>query len=167
MENTHPTKTFNKRKVSLIAGIVVLLLSLCVIFPIESSKTIVLEGLGYTFLTLAIAMLLIMIGLLGKFFCKSLLFLILSSFIGFTFFYFAYPLVPYSSLVAFWLGIPSGVITALIFLIFNFYFLTDVKNPRFLKKVVVYPLILFIVSVLFGYGGDWYSEIMQYFKLNG
>ena len=167
MENTDPTKTVNKRKVTLISGIIVLLLTVCVIFPIESSKTSFLEELGYTFLTLIIALLLIMIGLLGKSFFKGLLFLILSSLIGFIFFYFAYPLVPHAFFVAFWLGIPSGIITALIFLILNFYFLKHVKKGRILKQTIIYLLILFLVSVLFGYGGDWYFEITQYFKLNG
>lgn len=158
------TRFSTTRKVLLIAGILILLISTCVIFPIESSKTSFLEGFGYTFLTLAIALLLLMYGLMGNNFFKGLLFIVTSSILGAVFFYVAYPLAPFTVFVAIWLGIPSGIITALIFMIGDFYFFNAIKNYKLLKQIIVYMVILFIVSVLFGYGGDWIFEITEYFK---
>lgn len=152
------------RKVLLITGIFTLLLGTCVIFPIEYSKAIVIEEFGYTYLTLAIALLLLMCGLMGKQVFKGLLFLLISSIIGAVFFYLAFPVIPFAVFIAIWLGIPSGIIAALLFLIVNFYFFKEIRNHKLLKQIIVYLIILFIVSVLFGYGGDWIFAITEYFK---
>jgi hypothetical protein len=150
---------FNKfsttRKVLLIAGIIILLLSTCVIFPIEYSKASFVEEFVYTYLTLAIALFSLMFGLMWKHFFKGLLFVVISSIVGAFFFYVAYPVVPFAAFIAIWLGIPSGIITALIFMIVNFYFFKEQKSYRLLKQIAVYFIILLVVSVLFGYGGDW------------
>ncbi len=158
------TKVSTTRKVLLITGICTLLISICIVFPIESSKTNFLEDFGYTFFTLAIALLLLLYGLLGKHFLIGLLFVITSSIAGAIFFYVAYPLVPFTVFVAIWLGIPSGLITAIIFMIANFYFFNAIKKYKLIKQIGLYVIILFIVSVLFGYGGDWIYEITEYFK---
>ena len=152
------------RKVLLIAGILTLLVSTFIVWPIESRKTSFLEELVFTFLGLAISLLLLMVGLLGKDFFKGLLFLFLSAIFGALCFYVVYPPVTFASFIAVWLGIPSGLVTAILFMIINFFFLTELKSYKLFKKVIVYFIILFIVSILFGYGGDWSFEISQYFK---
>ncbi|TDQ08294.1 hypothetical protein [Pedobacter metabolipauper] len=166
MENiSQPAKAFtNIRKAFLIAGIITLAISVAVIFPIESSKTYFLEELPYTFLTLAIALLLGMFGLLGNNFFKGLLLLFVSSIVGFILFYFAFPVIRGSAFISIWLGIPSGIIAALVFMVANYYFLRAAKSYRLLKQIIVYSIILLIVAILFGYGGDWIYDITEYFK---
>ncbi|MBC8984958.1 hypothetical protein H9X96_04125 [Pedobacter sp. N36a] len=165
MINTKLLANFSTpRKAILMVGIFTLLISTCVIFPIQKEESNFLEDFTYTFLGLFLALLLLMIGLLGKDFFKGLLFLFLSAIFGAVFFYVAYPVVQYASFIAVWLGVPSGVLTAILFMIFNFCLLKDLKRYKLLKQIIVYLIILFIVSVLFGYGGDWMFEITEYFK---
>lgn len=152
------------RKALFIAGILTLLASTCVIFPIERSNTSFLEGFVYTFSILAASLLLLMSGLMGKNFFKGILFIAVSSIIGAVFFYVAYPPVPFAAFIAIWLGIPSGIIAALVFMIVNFYFFKEIKSFRVLRQTTAYLAILCVVSVLFGYGGDWFFEITEYFR---
>lgn len=147
----------NNRKIPLIAGAILFLICICIIFPIEYKRNSFIEEFVYTYYTLALALLLMMFGLMGRNFFKGLLFLVLSALIGAVFFYVAYPLVPYAAFIAVWLGIPSGILAALIFMVFNFYFLNKQNRYKLLKQIGVYSLILLIVSVLFGYGGDWFG----------
>jgi len=146
----------NKRKVPLIAGVILLLISVCIIFPIEYRRNSFLEEFVYTYSTLALALFLMMFGLMGRDFFKGLLFLFLSSIVGAVFFYYAYPLVPHASFIAVWLGIPSGIIAGLVFMVLNFYILNKQVGFKLLKQLAAYLIILLIVSVLFGYGGDWF-----------
>lgn len=165
MINTKLLTNFSTpRKAILMAGILTLLISTCVIFPIQKEESNFLDDFSYTFLGLFLALLLLMIGLLGKDFFKGLLFLFFSTIFGAVCFYVAYPPVTFASFIAVWLGVPSGVVTAILFMIVNFYFLKDLKRYKLLQQIIVYFIILFIVSVLFGYGGDWSFEISQYFK---
>lgn len=165
MINTKLLTNFSTpRKAILMAGILTLLISTCVIFPIQKEESNFLDDFTYTFLGLFLALLLLMIGLLGKDFFKGLLFLFFSTIFGAVCFYVAYPPVTFASFIAVWLGVPSGVVTAILFMIVNFYFLKDLKRYKLLQQIIVYFIILFIVSVLFGYGGDWSFEISQYFK---
>jgi hypothetical protein len=144
------------RKAFLIGGAITLLISTCVIYPMERSRANYLDEYRNTFLTLAIALLLLMPGLMGKQVFKGLLFLATSSLIAVAFFYVAYPLVPFTFFIAILLGIPSGIITGLIFMIINFCFFGKIETNKLPKQIVVYLIILLVVSVLFGYGGDWF-----------
>ncbi|WP_442588097.1 hypothetical protein ACSBL2_18810 [Pedobacter sp. AW31-3R] len=146
----------NRRKVPLIAGVILFLISVCFIFPIEYRRNSFLEEFVYTYSSLALALFLMMFGLMGRYFFKGILFLVLSSIVGAVFFYVAYPLVPYAAFIAVWLGIPSGIIAALIFMVLNFYILNRQTRFKLLKQIAAYLIILLIVSVLFGYGGDWF-----------
>lgn len=154
----------NTRKILLISGMVTLLISTCVIFPIEYNKNTLLEEFVYTFLTLAIALFLLLIGLLGKHFFKGVLFILVSSIIGSVLFFVAYPSSPFAMFIAIWIGIPSGIITALIFMLVNYWFLNKIENYKLMKQIFLYSIILCMVSILFGYGGDWIFEIKEYFK---
>lgn len=144
------------RKAFLLGGTITLLISTCAIFPLERSRANYLEEFQNTFITLAIALLLLMAGLMGKKVFKGLLFLGVSTLIAVAFFYVAYPLVPFTLFVAVILGIPSGIITGLIFMVINYYFFRDIKTYKLFKQIIFYLIILSVVSVLFGYGGDWF-----------
>lgn len=152
------------RKVVLLAGILVLLISTCVIFPIQKKDSNFMEDFTLTFLGLILALLLLMIAFMGKDFFKGLLLLFLSTLIGPLLFYVVYPPNVFATFIAVWLGVPSGLIAAVIFLILNFWWLREVKNYKLLKQIILYCSILSIVSVLFSYGGDWMFEINQYFE---
>jgi membrane protein YdbS with pleckstrin-like domain len=52
-------------------------------------------------------------------------------------------------------GVPSGLISGVLFLISNYYFkLNEKKESKYVKQVLLYFFILLFVSVLFKYGGD-------------
>lgn len=165
MEHTkEQTNLIGKRKVVLWAGVITLLISLLVIYPVERSKANYIDEFGFTYLTLFIALPLIMFGLMGKSFFKGILMVALSAVVGAVFFYFAFPPFLFSSFIAVLLGVPSGIITALLFLIVNHYFFKDIRSYKRIKQVAVYFIILLVVAVLFGYGGDWIFDITEYFK---
>ena len=165
MENSERSnKKLAGRKICLILGAIFFVLSVFIFFPIESSKSNFLEDLPMTFSALFTALILLMIGFMGKHFFKGILFLLLSGVVGYFLIYFGYPLGQFSVLAAFWLGIPSGIVAALIFLVVNYYFLIRIKTHKIIKKIVVYLIILLIVAILFGYGGDWYFEFTEYLK---
>lgn len=138
MEKTNQSKLFNLKNTFLLGGIITLFISLCIIFPIESSKSDFIFDLVYTFLTLAIALLLIMLGLMGKHFFKGILFLAGSSIFGYIFFYVAYTNDPFNVLAALCLGVPSGILTALVFLIANFEFFNDKTKYKLLKLSLIH-----------------------------
>ena len=149
----------------LIAGVIILTISLCLIFPIESSKTSYINELPFTFLTLALAMFTLMYGLMGKHFFKGLLFLLFSVLFSFCAWLVFYPSDWLATFVAIWAGIPSGIIAGLLFMVVNFQFIKDENRYKlFFKRLVSYCLILFVVSYLFHNGGDWIFEISEYFK---
>lgn len=159
-----PVKTFDFKKLCLIGGIITLLVSLGIILPIETSKTYFIEELPFTFLTLALALFLMMFGLMGKDFFKGLLVLFSSALLGFACIYSVNFKDPWNVLAAVWLGIPSGIITALIFLVISFFFLKDKTNYKRPKQVITYVIILAVVSILFTHGGDWLFELTQYME---
>ena len=153
------------RKPILIAGVVILTISLCFIFPFEYNRTNYITDLKLTFLSLAIAMFTLMFGLMGKHFYKGLLFLICSTLFSFIAWFFLYPVGWLSAIVAIWGGIPSGVIAGLLFMLFNFQFIKDENRYiLFFKRLISYLVILGIVSILFDKGGDWIFDISEYFK---
>lgn len=164
MEKTDQAKIFNKRNIFLTGGIITLLISLLIIYPVEYGKSYLIDDFVYTFLTLAIALFLLMFGLMGKSFFKGILFLLGSTIFGFIVFYFAYLRIPWSGLAAVYLGIPSGIVTAIVFFLGNYLFLRNKTNYKLLKQVTMYLLILLVVSILFAFGGDWSFEISQYLQ---
>lgn len=153
------------KKPVLIAGVVILTISLCFIFPYEYNRTNYITDLKFTFLSLAVAMFTLMFGLMGKHFFKGLLFLICSALFSFIAWFFLYPSGWFSTIVAVWAGIPSGVIAGLLFMLFNFQFIKDENRYiLFFKRLISYMVILGIVSILFHNGGDWIFDISEYLK---
>ena len=153
------------KKWLLMSSASILLISLCVIFPIEKSKSAFLSTYIYTYLTLGVAMLLGMYSLMGNHFFKGLLFLVCSTGFSFCGWYLVFYNDFWGIVPAIYGGIPSGLVTGLLFLIVDGKFLRDkYKNSRLIKRVIIYLLILLLVSVLFEKGGDWAFELSEYFK---
>ena len=66
---------------------------------------------------------------------------------------------------ALYAGIPAGIVAGLVFLIFNYQFIKDEnKVTLFIKRLILYSILLFISSILFAKGGDWIFDISEYFK---
>jgi len=152
------------RKWFLIASGITLLVSLCVIFPIEK-KSEFISDLVYTFITLGLAMLLGMYGLMGKKILGGLLILLMSVIISFISWYIVFYNDFWGIIPAIYGGIPSGIVAGLLFLITDANFLADDnKYKRFIKRLSTYSVLLIIISVLFAKGGDWIFEISEYFK---
>ena len=149
----------------LIAGVVIFTISVCIIFPYESSKSNYIDNFKFTFLTLALAMFTLMYGLMGKHFFKGLLFLLFSAVFSFA----CWSLFLYNDfwgiIPALYAGIPAGIVAGLVFLIFNYQFIKDENTiRRYAKQFALYGVILLISSVLFAKGGDWIFELTAYFK---
>ena len=67
-----------------------------------------------------------------------------------------------SSIAVVWGGIPSGLISGILFLTGNYFLrLNEKKQYKHIKQVLLYFLILLMVSVLFRYGGDWYFDVFE------
>ena len=161
MEDIETKKGLNKRKFTAIAGIITLLVSVFVIYPIELGKANYVSEFVYTYVGLSIAVLLLMLGLMGKYFIKGLSFILVSTILGFTLIALS---VEFGAILGFVIGIPSGVIAGIIFLVINFYFLKNIKRYRLPVQIVSYFIILCIVSFIFFRGGDWIYDITEYFK---
>ncbi|KRT13151.1 hypothetical protein ASU31_26050 [Pedobacter ginsenosidimutans] len=148
------------KKKSLWVGIALSLIAVGVIFPIE--KTDFLDDLVYTFSTLLIGLLIIIYAISGANFLKVIGFLLGSILISMLFWFLFERGGWGASIAVIWGGIPSGLISGILFLIGNYYLkLGEKKEYKYLKQLLLYFFILLIVSVLFRYGGDWYYDVFQ------
>ncbi len=161
MENIETEKGSKKRKFTAIAGVTTLLVTVFVIYPIEMGKANFVSDFVYTYLGLAVALLLLMSGLMGKYFVKGLSFVLASTILGFTLIALS---VEFGAILGFVIGIPSGVMAGIIFLVINFYFLKNIKSYRRPIQIISYFIILCTVSIIFFRGGDWIYDITEYFK---
>lgn len=84
MEDIETKKGLKKRKFTAIAGIITLLVSVFVIYPIEMGKANYVTDFVCTYVGLVVAVLLLMLGLMGKYFIKGLSFMLVSTILGFT-----------------------------------------------------------------------------------
>lgn len=102
---------------------------------------------------------------MGKYFFKGVLFLLFSAVFSFFcwagyFFNDFWGIIP-----AVYAGVPAGIITGLLFLIFNYQFIShENKVVLFVKRLMLYGIILFVVSIVFAKGGDWIFDISYYLK---
>ncbi|MET4083015.1 hypothetical protein ABIB40_002982 [Pedobacter sp. UYP30] len=158
------------KKYYLIAGLIILLISALVIFPIESAKTDFIMGLGYTYLTAIIGVLVTMYGLMGNKFFKGLLFVFCSAIFSFFICIFFFVVIApdvnfFSTIIATWIAIPIGILAAVIFLFVNYRFIADEnKYKLFFKRLICYLLILAVLGVLFFKGSDWISSVSEFIK---
>lgn len=149
----------------LIAGVIILTICLCFIFPYEYNRTNYISDLKLTFLSLAAAMFTLMYGLMGKHFFKGLLFLICSALFSFCCWWLFFYSDFWGMIPALYAGIPAGIVAGLVFLIFNYQFIKDEnKVTLFIKRLILYSILLFISSILFAKGGDWIFEMSEYLK---
>jgi len=156
------------RKIILIAGIIIGLVDLCVIFPIEYSKSSYITDFVFTYICLVVAVLFVLYGFTGRKFFNYLLFMVLSAFIGSVCWFFIFYGDLWQKLLMVWIGIPAGLLTALLFFPLRYYIFCrpsvpliekDKKKIGYLKQVILYFILLFLVSILFFYGGDWIDSI--------
>lgn len=177
-----------KRKIKpqkpiLIAGIVILVISLCVIFPVEYSKASFVSDLKFTYFTLGIATLTFMYAFMGKNTYKGLLFLLCSSIFSIICWFVFLPESELSksnskvfeltitifsffeNFAKLYMGAVTGIVAGLIFLIVNARFSKD-ENPYqlFFKRLIAYLVILAVVCFFFAKGGDWIFEISEHAK---
>lgn len=158
MENIEIEKGLKQRKITAIVGVITLLVSVFIIYPIEMGKANFVSDFVYTYSVLAVALLLLMLGIMGKYFITGLSFVLASTILGFMLILLS---VEFGAILGFVIGIPSGVIAGLIFLVVNFYFLKDVKSYRLPIQIASYFFILCTVSFLFFRGGDWIYDITE------
>ncbi|WP_157287834.1 hypothetical protein [Pedobacter cryoconitis] len=146
---------WRNRKLFIIAGGILVIMAIAVIFPIEKSKAITIAEFHYTYLTLIIGVLLSLYGFLGTRIFTALLFMILSAIISSMIWFMLFSDSFVSMIVAIWIGFPVGLLVGLIFVIVNALFLEPVERKRWklIKQVLVYVLILSMFTLLFYKGG--------------
>jgi hypothetical protein len=146
------------KKMSLWVGIALIIIAFGVVFPIE--KTDFLDDLVYTFSTLLIGLLVIIYAISGANFLKAIGFLLGSILISMLFWFLFERSGWGASIAIIWGGIPSGLVSGILFLISNYYLkLGKKKEYKCFKQLLIYFFILLMVSVLFKYGGDWYYDV--------
>lgn len=146
---------WRNRKLFIIAGGILVIMAIAVIFPIEKSKAITIAEFQYTYLTLIIGVLLSMYGFLGTRIFTALLFMILSAIISSIIWFMLFSDSFVSMIVATWIGFPVGLLAGLIFVIVNALFLEpgESKRGKLIKQVLVYVFILAMFTLLFYKGG--------------
>lgn len=171
------------KKPTLITGLLALTLCLCIIFPYEYRKASFITDLKYTYFTLAVAIFMLMYSFMGKHFFKGLSFLFFSCIFGIAawfiylpspnpiktnseFFKFLLTLFSFfNNFAAVYMGIVTGIIAGLIFLVINAWLLKNENRYKlFFLRLGSYLIIFSIVFILFAKGGDWIFEISAHFK---
>ena len=158
------------RKTMLIAGSLVGLICLVFIYPKEHSTASYVTDYSLTFTTLATSAMLLLYGFTGPGFFKYILFTFLSAIVCATFWYVYSFWDIWQKLAVVWIGIPSGIITALMFFILRYLlFLRNkdqsIQHPKtsnlLLKQVLLYIFLAIVISILFLKGGDWWFELFE------
>jgi cation transport ATPase len=158
------------RKIILFSGIVICLISAFVICPLERSKSPFITDYIFTYIGLALSVVLILYGFTGGSSIKYLAFILLSAIVSITCWYIYTAGDWWKKLMIMWLGVPSGIVAALVFFVLRYYLFfrnkalpvgRRKKNILLLKQVVVYFVVLLIVSILFLKGGDWIYDVFE------
>ena len=148
------------KKKSLWIGIALSLVAVGIIFPIE--KTDFLDDLIYAPSILVIGLAIIIYAISKGNFLKVMGLLVGSILISMLFWLLVEQGGWGTSIAVIYRGIPSGIISGILFLITNYYLkLSEKKEYKFLKQSILYLLILLTVSMLFRYGGDWYYDVFE------
>jgi hypothetical protein len=164
------SKYSKPRKIILIAGIVICLVNLFVIYPLERSTSTTIMEFTFSYIGLGLSIVSILYGLTGGRFIKYLAFILLSVVVSATCWYIYGAGGWFQKFIAFWAGIPCGVITALIFFILRYYiFFRNRELPvgrqtniiLFLMQLVLYFVVLLIVAIVFENGGDWFFDTFE------
>jgi hypothetical protein len=158
------------RKIMLFAGIVICLVTLFIICPLERSKSPFITDYVFTYIGLALSVISILYGFTGGSSIKYLAFILLSAIVSITCWYIYTAGDWWKKLMIMWLGVPSGIVAALVFFVLRYYMFfhnralpVDRRKKKILllKQVVLYFVVLLIVSILFLNGGDWMYEVFE------
>ena len=155
---------WKSRKLFIIAGGILAILAIGIIFPIEKSRAITIAEFNYTYLTLVVGVLLSLYGFLGIRIFNALLFMILSAIISSIIWYALFADSFVSIIVTIWIGFPVGLLVGLIFVIVNALFLEsgESKKWKVIKQILVYILILATFTLLFYTGG--FVDLMEHLQ---
>jgi len=164
------SKYSTPRKIILFAGIVICLVSVFVIWPVERSKSPFITDYIFTYIGLALSVIFFLYGFTGGSFIKYLAFILLSVIVSTICWYIYTAGDWWRKLMIMWLGVPSGIVAALVFFVLRYFMFfrnrvlpVDRRKKRILllKQVLLYFVVLLIVSILFLKGGDWIYEIFE------
>ena len=167
MEITNYSKP---RKIILITGIISAVINLFVIYPSVHSTASYISDYTLLFASLLVSTLLLLYGLTGPRFFQYVLFIFLSAILCATFWYIYSIWDSWKRLLVVFVGIPSGIITALLFFILRYVIFfrnkglpvdKAQKNKLLLKQIVLYVFLALIVSILFLKGGDWWFDLFE------
>lgn len=151
------------RRNYLISGTVLFLLGIVFAFPVDklmNSGSLIRFAATCSFL--GIGLLTLLYGIMGKRAIKAILLVILSTFLGYISWYYYTGAGWLSSTIAFWTGVPIGILSALLYLILDRYFLSKRQQKIILLKQIALYLVLFLtLSLLAAKGSDWIYHIFK------
>lgn len=158
------------RKIILIAGIISAITNLFVIYPLMHSTASYITDYNWLFVSLGASVLLLLYGITGPRFFQYLMFTFGSAILCAAF-WFAYSILGSSpAFLVILVGIPSGIIIALLFFVLRYLFFFRNKslqvekarnNRLLLKQIVLYIILALIVSIFFVKGGDWWFYLFE------
>jgi hypothetical protein len=158
------------RKVILLIGIVVCLVTLLVVFPIEYAAASYISDFKWTYPGLAFSVLFMLYGFTGHHFMKYLFFIFGSTLVSGVCWYLYSFHDPWVEIIVLLAGLPAGIVTALVFFVLRYFLFlrnkerpvgVQQKNILLVKQGILYFVLLVIVSVIFLKGGDWWFELFQ------
>jgi hypothetical protein len=122
------------------------------------------------FVSFGASVLLLIYGFTGPRFTQYLLFTFLSAILLAAFWYIYSIWDSWSRLLVVFVGIPSGIITALLFFILRYVMFfrnkslpgyKAQKNKLLIKQIILYIFLALIISILFLNGGDWWFDLFE------
>lgn len=147
----------------LISGAAFVLIGLVFAFPLDklmnSGSLIKFAG---TCSFLGIGLLILLFGFMEKGVLKAILLITFSAFLSYVSWFCYTGFGWLSSTIAFWTGIPIGILSAVLYLILNHYFLSKKEQKTILlKQIALYLVLLFSLSVLAAKGSDWMYHLFK------
>lgn len=167
MEITNYSKL---RKLTLITGLISAVINLLVIYPLVHSTASYLSDYNWLFVSSGASVLLLLYSLTGPRFIQYLLFTFLSAILCAAFWYIYSIWDSWQRLLVVFVGIPSGITTALLFFILRYLIFfrnkslpveKAQKNRLLLKQIILYIFLALVVSILFLKGGDWWFDLFE------
>ncbi len=158
------------RKIILIIGIISAIINLFVIYPRMHSTASYITDYNWLFVSLGGSVLLLLYGITGPRFFQYLMFTFGSATLCAVFLFVYSIWDSWMGFLVLLVGIPSGIVTALVFFILRYFLFfrnkslpveKAPKNKLLLKQIILYIFLALIVSVLFIKGGDWWFDLFE------
>jgi len=146
-----------KNKLFIAIGTLILIVGFVALFPLDVLMNEDVPGkIVFSFSGILLGLLLLLYGFFENSFFKSLATIASSVFLSIIFWYLYFGGEWGDKIVMFWVGVPSGIIAGVLFLILNKYMLS---RKLLAVRAVTFLLLIVLLNFLFFKGGDLWSFI--------